>query len=213
MVKFVGPSKKMDKALEEAGLNITWPKAKCKEEDLAIEASFYTGPGDWEKLVTIDLRPHNEYDLSTKGSVDLAVRNELVKAYTCFDIEDELALNMEGTAEERERRGVPCPETLLEDLKEQEKMLEYFSDVASAVINGTKIPRLTLIEEVTLSVSDAKVAYDGLRDLRFAMGSRVTTDEVGDIRRVYNAIGNQLPIELQAGFDTPPTKKPSSRVG
>jgi len=136
--KFAGPSKKMMEALEKEGLIIQWPKAgNLKEEALAIDGSFYTGI-DWEKLVFIDLR--NKCGLASKSGVDIAIAKELEDAYEAFDIGEEMQLNLEGTAEEREARGVPDAARLLEDMQEQEERLHRFSVVADAVASGNPIP-------------------------------------------------------------------------
>lgn len=141
-MKFAGPTKKMMQALEDEGLNIRWPDTGTVKDDntLAIEGSFYTGTaGQYEKLVLIDLR--NEGDLSTKSKVDAAIWNQLDLAYDNFSVDEEMQLNMEGTAEERLARGVPSAEELLEDMKEQERRLKRFSDVAGAVAEGRDIPK------------------------------------------------------------------------
>lgn len=136
-IKFAGPSKKMMDALDAEGLNVYWPKEVKDREDLAIEALFYTGC-DWEKLVLIDLR--DEEALSTKHNVDIAISKQLYEAYRCFDIDEEMKLNMEGSAEEREARGVPDASRLLEDMQEQDARLKRFAEVADAVASGRAIP-------------------------------------------------------------------------
>ena len=137
-IKFAGPSKKMMEALENEGLNIQWPKAgNLKEENLAIEGTFYTG-ADWEKLVVIDLR--DKCGLSSKSGVDYAIAKELVDAYEAFDIDEEMQLYLQGTTDERQARGVPDAARLLEDMKEQEERLNRFSDVADAVAGGRPVP-------------------------------------------------------------------------
>lgn len=136
-IKYAGPSKRMTSALEDEGLYVSWPKKIESEGDLAIEATFYTGC-DWEKLVLIDLR--DEGDLSTKHNVDAAISNQLDEAYECFDIDEEMKLHMEGSIEERSRRGVPEAARLLEDMQEQESRLKRFSEVAEAVSCGRPIP-------------------------------------------------------------------------
>ena len=135
--KFIGPSKRMAQALEAEGLYVTWPSVIKNEGDLAIEGTFTTGEG-WEKLVTIDLR--NKLALGTKTDVDNAISFELTEAYEAFDVDFELQLNMQGTEEERRARGVPDAARLLEDMKEQEKCLKRFSDVADAVAGGRPLP-------------------------------------------------------------------------
>lgn len=140
-MKFAGPTKKMMQALEDEGLNIRWPDAgTVKDENtLAIEGTFYTGTaGQYEKLVLIDLR--NEGDLSTKSNVDAAISNQLDEAYENFSVDEELQLNMEGTAEERLARGVPSAAELLADMQEQDSRLKRFSEVAEAVSSGRPVP-------------------------------------------------------------------------
>ena len=107
------------------------------ESDLAIEGIFYTGE-DWEKLVTIDLR--DEGDLSSKKNVDAAIARQLAEAYEAFDVDEEVSLAMQGSVAEREARGVPDVERLLEDMQEQEARLNRFSEVADAVCEGRIIP-------------------------------------------------------------------------
>lgn len=128
--KFIGPSKKMAEALEAEGLYVTWPSVIKNEGDLAIEGSFTTGEG-WEKLVIIDLR--DKLALGTKTGVDNAIAYELTAAYEAFDVDEELKLNLGAN-------GAPDAEHLLEDMKEQEKCLKRFSDVADAVASGRPLP-------------------------------------------------------------------------
>lgn len=127
----------MVKALEDAGLNITWPKTVESKEDLAIEGTFTTGM-DWEKCITIDLR--DEGELKTKKDVDAAICRQLEEAYEAFDVDEELELNLQGTKEERETRGVPNAARLLEDMQEEEAFLKRLSDVADAVYHDRPIP-------------------------------------------------------------------------
>lgn len=131
-MKYAGPTKKMMKALEDEGLNITWPKTgNVKDEELlAIDATFYTGC-DWEKLVLIDLRTMLRID--TKAGVDNAVANQLQEAYDNFDIDEEMQVNMGAN-------GAPDAERLLEDMKEQESCLKRFAEVANAVAEGRPLP-------------------------------------------------------------------------
>lgn len=136
-IKFAGPSKKMAEALEAEGLYITWPKKVEGNEDLAIEGTFTTGC-DWEKCVLIDLRDYK--DLSTHELVDWAIRVQLEEAYEAFDLDEEISLNMEGTAAERKARGVPDAARLIEDKQEQETRLKRFAEVAIAVCEGKPIP-------------------------------------------------------------------------
>ena len=128
--KFIGPSKRMAEALEAEGLYVKWPSVIKGEEDLAIEGTFTTGEG-WEKLVTIDLR--DKLALGTKAGVDNAISYELTEAYEAFDVDEELKLNLGAN-------GAPDAERLLEDMKEQEKCLKRFSDVADAVASGRPLP-------------------------------------------------------------------------
>lgn len=171
--KFVGPSKRMAEALENEGLRVDWPETIEGKEDLAIEATFYTGM-DWEKCVTIDLR--NEGKLKTKNDVDRAIANQLDVEYACFSVDDEMALHMQGTEAERRARGVPEAARLLEDMQEQEKCLKRFSDVADAVANGREIPHeydeardgedIHLTPEMAKGIRDyLKMAYPMMNNL------------------------------------------------
>lgn len=137
VIKFAGPSKKMMAALENEGLSVDWPTTVKGENDLAVEGTFYTGC-DWEKIVTIDLR--DKEAVGTKSGVDNAIAYELREAYEAFDVNEELKLNMEGSAEEREARGVPDAARLLEDMQEQGKRLQRFAEVAEAVAEGRETP-------------------------------------------------------------------------
>lgn len=138
-IKYVGPSKKMAKALEKEGLRINWPPTGNIEDKelLAIDAIFETGEG-WEKSVLIDLR--NMLALNSKAGVDNAIANQFQEEYDNFDIDEEMKIHLEGTARERELRGVPDAARLLEDMKEQISRLERFADVANAVAEGREIP-------------------------------------------------------------------------
>ena len=163
-IKFAGPSKKMVEALENEGLDITWPKAVKDESDLAIEGTFTTG-ADWEKCVTIDLR--DEGELKTKQDVDAAICRQLEEAYEAFDIDEELSLNLEGTAEERRARGVPNAARLLEDMQEQEAFLKRLYDVADAVYHDRPIPSKEDSVEVSISGKDAKRVADILEKIAY----------------------------------------------
>lgn len=162
-IKYVGPSKKMAEALEAEGLYIEWPKAIKSNSDLAIEGMFYTGC-DWEKLVLIDLR--DEGDLSTKANVDAAISNQLDEAYENFSIDEELKMNLQGSQDEREARGVPDAERLLEDIQEQDACLKRFAEVAEAVSSGRPIPNKEDTAEITISGADAKLIVERLGQLK-----------------------------------------------
>lgn len=163
-IKFAGPSKKMAEALENEGLYVKWPKTVKDESDLAIEGTFYTGC-DWEKLVTIDLR--DKVGIASKSGVDNAIAYELREAYMNFDIDEEMQLNLEGSASEREARGVPDAARLLEDMQEQEKLLERFAEVADAVAEGRTIPAKGDNEEITIEGKDAKRVADILEKIAY----------------------------------------------
>lgn len=163
-IKFAGPSKKMAQALENEGLSIDWPKTIHDREDLAIEATFYTGC-DWEKGVLIDLRDMPA--LESKAGVDDAIANQFREAYDNFDIDEEMSLNLQGTEHKREARGVPDAERLFEDMKEQEKCLERFAEVAEAVAEGRKIPAKGDNAEVTIRGKDAKRVADLLERIAY----------------------------------------------
>lgn len=164
-VKYVGPSKKMAEALEKEGLRIDWPPTGNIEdvELLAIDAIFETGC-DWEKSVLIDLR--DMLALDTKAGVDNAIANQLQEAYDNFDIEEEMAMHLEGTAREREKRGVPDAARLLEDMKEQDSRLKRFAEVANAVAEGRKIPAES--DEVKIEI-DGATAENIVSLLEYAM--------------------------------------------
>ena len=129
--KFVGPSEKMKKALEDEGLHVEWPTEICDDgENLAIEGTFCTGQG-WEKLVLIDLR--NRVGLESKSGVDNAISYELDAASSNYDIDEEMGLSLG-------QDGAPSAAELLEDLKETESKLHRFSIVADAMSGGRPVP-------------------------------------------------------------------------
>lgn len=163
-IKFAGPTKKMAEALENEGLHVTWPKAVKENVDLAIEGTFYTGC-DWEKIVTIDLR--DKVGIESKSGVDNAIAYALREAYENFDIDEEMQLNLQGSASERKARGVPDAARLLEDMQEQEKLLERFAEVADAVAEGRKIPAKGDNAEVTIRGKDAKRVADLLERIAY----------------------------------------------
>ena len=151
--KFIGPTKKMKDALKAEGLDIKWPDKISVEEDLAIEGFYYTGC-DWEKIVIIDLR---DKDLSSKEKVDFEVYTQLREAYENYDVNEEMHLNMQGTQEERESRGVPDADILLEDLREAENRLKRFYDVACAVAYDRPIPQDERhCKNITITLEEAK---------------------------------------------------------
>lgn len=164
-IKFAGPSKKMAEALENEGLHIAWPKTIKDENDLAIEATYYTGINDYEKSVVIDLR--DKVGLTSKSGVDNAISYELREAYEDYNIDEEMSLNLQGTESERMARGVPEATDLLEDLKEAEKCLKRFAEVADAVAEGRKIPTKEDSVEVSVSGKDAKRVADILEKIAY----------------------------------------------
>jgi hypothetical protein len=163
-IKFAGPSKKMMDALKNEGLNISWPKTVKDENDLEIEGTYYTGINDYEKGVLIDLR--DTFALGSKAGVDNAIAHELQEAYEDYNIEEEI-LNLQGTESERRARGVPEATYLLEDLKEAEKCLERFADVANAVAEGREILAKEDNEEITIKGKDAKRVADILEKIAY----------------------------------------------
>lgn len=163
-IKFAGPSKKMAEVLENEGLYVKWPKTVKDESDLAVEGTFFTGC-DWEKLVTIDFR--HTVGIESKSGVDNAIAYELREAYENFNIDEEMQLNLQGSASERESRGVPDAARLLEDMQEQEKCLKRFAEVADAVAEGREIPAKGDNEEVTIRGKDAKRVADLLEKIAY----------------------------------------------
>jgi len=161
-IKFAGPTKKMAEALENEGLHVTWPKAIEDEEDLAIEATYYTGINDYEKCVTIDLR--DKVGIGSKAGVDNAIAYELREAYEAYDIDENMRINLGG-------RGAPGAADLLADLQEAEKCLERFADVADAVASGSPIPKKEDEAEITIRGKDAKRVCDILEKIAYFHGS------------------------------------------
>lgn len=132
-IVFAGPSQRMKDELEKAGLHVEWPTDVKDEEELAIDGTFYTGAGDWEKNVLIDLR---KADLSTTDDVDYAISAQLVSAYEDWDVDEEVKLALEAN-----RPGTPDASTLVADMQEAEKRLDYFSNVAEAVYRCMAVPQ------------------------------------------------------------------------
>ena len=161
MHKFVGPSKKMMDALEEEGLYVVWPKSVESDSNLCIEATYYTGINDYEKIVNIDLRDRGLLDKgTTKDDVDEAIHRELYDAWQCYDIDEEMQINLGA-------RGAPDAANLLEDLKEAERKLERFADVAAAVANGRPIPDAADKTEIVIRGKDAKRLCDLLERIAY----------------------------------------------
>ena len=189
-IKFAGPSKKMAEALENEGLHVEWPKTVKDEGDLAVEGLFHTGC-DWEKIVTIDLR--DKVALGSKEGVDNAIAYELREAYENFDIDEEMQLNLQGSAAEREARGVPDAARLLEDMQEQEKRLERFADVAEAVAEGREIPAEEDSVEVSISGKDAKRVADLLETIaNFNWTNTPTNGDKAFARMICDELRNKV---------------------
>lgn len=157
---FVGPSKRMQKALEAEGLKVEWPAVVRSEGNLALEGSFSTGPG-WEKLVSIDLR---EKPLQTKHEVDEEIAHQLEKAYAYFDRGEEFDI-VYGA------KGAPDSERLWEDIREQDERLERFSRVARAVADGKRIPA-DKPEEIEIGYGFAKEIQEVLLAAAKKVGKR-----------------------------------------
>lgn len=190
-IKYVGPSKKMAEALEEEGLRIEWPKAIKSNSDLAIEGMFYTGC-DWEKMVVIDLR--DKCGLTSKSGVDIAIAKELEDAYEAFDIDEEMQLNLQGTAEEREARGVPDADRLLEDMKEQEERLHRFSVVADAVASGKPVPQKPDNRKIEIDGNTAEKIVALLEYAKDYLDPHATVDclNVPDCMDIINELKRKL---------------------
>lgn len=157
----IEPSKKMMTALEAEGLQVDWPKSVKNAEELCIEATYYTGINDYEKIVNIDLRDLGTYGKAiTKADVDDAVAHQLYDAWQGYDIDEEMQINLGA-------RGAPDAENLLEDLKEAERKLERFADVAAAVANGRPIPDAADKTEVVIRGKDAKRLCDLLERIAY----------------------------------------------
>lgn len=195
-IKYVGPSKKMADALEEEGLRINWPPTGNIEDKelLAIDAIFETGEG-WEKSVLIDLR--NMLALDSKAGVDDAIANQLQEEYDNFDIDEEMKIHLEGSAREREKRGVPDAARLLEDMKEQKSHLERFAAVANAVMNGKPIPAKEDDAEITVRGKDAKRVCDLLEKIAYFHASGPWNDEE---RAFAKMIGNEIRNKIKANM-------------
>ena len=157
----IEPSKKMMTALEAEGLQVDWPKNVKNAEKLCIEATYYTGINDYENIVNIDLRDLGTYGKAiTKADVDDAVAHQLYDAWQGYDIDEEMQINL-GV------RGAPDAENLLEDLKEAERKLERFADVAAAVANGRPIPDAADKTEIVIRGKDAKSLCDLLERIAY----------------------------------------------
>lgn len=191
-IKFAGPSKKMAEALENEGLHIAWPKTIKEENDLAIEATYYTGINDYEKGVVIDLR--DTLALGSKAGVDNAIAHELQEAYEDYNIDEEMSLNLQGTESERRARGVPEAADLLEDLKEAEKSLKRFAEVADAVAEGREIPAKEDSVEVSISGKDAKRVADLLEEYiaNFNWTNTPTKEDKAFARMICDELRNKI---------------------
>ena len=124
MSKFIGASKRMQKALEKAELYVNWPTEITDGEELAIEASFYTEHG--QKLLLIDLR---DREYKTKAEVDYAVANQLDAAYEDFDVDEEAEIYIRSDVPEK-----PSVSQIVEDMKEQKAKLKMFSEIANKIV-------------------------------------------------------------------------------
>lgn len=130
--KNLNPSLRMKESLASAGLNITWPKDVRGEY---VEGYFSTEQG-YEKMVGIDFRDY--ISMKEEADVDRAIGKELLESYQRYDVDEELAVHMEGRR--NGMSGVPSAKELIADLEDEEEKLEYFSDVAYAVYLDKPIP-------------------------------------------------------------------------
>lgn len=197
--RFIGPTKRMKDALEAEGLRIDWPERIESDGDLAITATFYTGP-DREKLACIDLRGHRHGSdsLKTKGQVNAAVAAELQDAYEAFDIDEAMWFHLQGDKEERKRRRVPETARLLEDMQEQAGRLKRFAEVAEAVAAGRPVPPEPEEEDaaddgesIRMTPGMAKEICDLLWIAYPAMNNLAKGDASGVIRRLYRKMGEE----------------------
>lgn len=128
---FIQPTDKMKETLEEEGLHIDWPEGEVDIESFAIDGSFYTGAGDWEKIACIDLR---DKEITDAEEADKAIAEELQAEYDNYDIGEEFTLHQNVS-------GAPDAETLWEDVKEAKDRLEWFAELAYAVAYGRPTPK------------------------------------------------------------------------
>ena len=149
LCKFAGPSKKMAQALEAEGLYVEWPKHIRTVEDLAIEATYYTGANGYpyKKTVLIDLR--DKLSIDTKSGVDNCISYALTDAYNAFDIDEEMKIHLG-------QRGAPDAAGLLADLQEADNRLWRFSLVADSVACGLPVPDKDDEAEITIRGKDAR---------------------------------------------------------
>ena len=130
-MKRIGLSKRMLDALANEGLTLT---ENIEEDGIIYEGLFYTGI-DYEKTVNIDLR---NYKPETKRRADEIACVELRDAYDNYSVGDRMRMYL--NAQDGGLQGVPEPDALLADLKEEESRLERFADVANAVYWRRPIP-------------------------------------------------------------------------
>jgi len=138
-VKFAGLSDRMVRELDDAGLVVDFSTGEVDVEELAFDWEFQTKYG--MKTVSIDLRDEDAEELATKEGVDWAVARQFMAAYDNFDVDDEVALFMEGTQDERRRRGVPRASELVRDIEEEKRMLKHFRWVSEAVVMDRPVPK------------------------------------------------------------------------
>ena len=192
-MKYVGPTKKMMKALEDEGLYVDWPKTGVvkDEELLAIESTFTTGP-DWEKGILIDLRHMGALD--SKTGVDNAVANQLQEEYDNFDIDEEVKLNLEGSESDRLARGIPDAVRLLEDMWEQEKKLKRFAEVANAVASGKPVPPESDNRKIEIDGNTAEQIVALLEYAKDYLDPHATVDclNVSDCMDIINELKRKL---------------------
>lgn len=151
---FIQPTDKMKKVLDEEGLNIDWPKGKVDIASFAIDGYFYTGAGDWEKAVVIDLR---DKEITNAKEADKAIADQLQVAYDNYDVGEEFKIYI-GV------RGAPEAETLWEDLKEAKDSLKRFAELAYAVCRGKEIPpEKTEEKKVEITLEKAKQIVEFLK--------------------------------------------------
>ena len=119
-----------------------------------------------------------------------------IEAYEAYDVNEELALNLQGSAAEREARGVPEAADLLADLQEAEKCLERFADVADAVASGRPIPKQENEAEITIRGKDAKRVCDLLEKIAYFHGSGPWNNEEKAFAKM---IGDELRNKIKEG--------------
>lgn len=183
LIKFAGPSKRMAQALEAEGLYVDWPKHIRDVEDLAIEATYYTGANGYKKTVLIDLR--DKLSIGTKSGVDNCISYALTDAYNAFDIDEEMKIHLG-------QRGAPDAAGLLADLQEADNRLWRFSLVADSVACGLPVPDKDDEAEITIRGKDARRICDILEKVAKCKSGVLNNEDKAFAKMISDEMRNKI---------------------